>query len=179
MIRTLRAYFLTRLLREKLLLLLLIVGATAWWLTSFAARAGAFWREQRSTGATLVEQQQWLDNRTRIETDAQKAASRLDAAQTLDRTRLMSVITQAATEAGLRANTSSSVAGSQTSGQFTVHSIDTQVSQADFVSLEQFYLNLQKRAPYLGIEQFTLQASAADPAKLTLRLLVSSVEIAR
>jgi hypothetical protein len=45
--------------------------------------------------------------------------------------------------------------------------------------LEQFYLNLHKRAPYIGIEQFTLRSNAADESKLTLLLRVSSVEIPR
>jgi hypothetical protein len=46
--------------------------------------------------------------------------------------------------------------------------------------LEQFYLNLHKRAPYIGIEQFTLRANNPnDTSKLTLVLRVSSVEIPR
>ena len=53
MIRTLRVYFLGRLLREKLLLIGLILIGVLWWLSAFGTRAGQFWRTQRGTTATL------------------------------------------------------------------------------------------------------------------------------
>ena len=178
MIRTLRIYFLTRQLREKVLLLGFIVIGTVWWLSAFGGRAGKFWREQRATTATLKEQKMWLDNRVSIEAAAQKAASRLDPAQTLDRTRLASAVSQAASEAGLK-NTTSNPLPSQGNGQFTVHSVDFQVNNADYQSLLQFYLNLHKRAPYIGVEKFILSSNANDESKLRLTLTVSAVEIPR
>jgi hypothetical protein len=179
MIRTLRIYFLTRLLREKIgLLVLLLIGVGAWAM-SFTAKAARFYREQRSTTVTLNEQQTWLDHRQQIETAAQKAASRLDPAQTLDRTRLVAALHQAASEAGLR-NTSTNPAPSESNGQFTVHSVDFNAQGAEYVPLEEFYLKLHRRAPYIGIEQFTLTApNRSDPSKYALVLRVSSVEIPR
>jgi hypothetical protein len=53
------------------------------------------------------------------------------------------------------------------------------VTNADYGTLARFYLNLQQRAPYLGIDRFTLASSRGDPAKLTLNLRVSAVEIPR
>jgi hypothetical protein len=179
MIRALRAYFLTRLLREKLLLLGFVLIGVVWWGSAFASRAGKFWRDQRSTTLTLAEQQQWLNNRTAIEAAAQKAASKLDPSQTLDRTRLASAVGQAAHDAGLRNNYSSNPVPSETNGQFTVHSVDFTVTNADFLMLEQFYLNLHKRAPYIGIETFTLRSNVNDSNKLNLVVRVSSVEIPR
>ncbi len=178
MIRTLRVYFLTRQLREKVLLLGFILFATVWWLWAYSGRANRFWRDQRSTTLTLKEQRQWLDNRLSIETAAQKAASRLDPSQTLDRLRLASAVTQAANESGLR-NTTSNPLPSQTNGQFTVHSVDFQAINANYEALLQFYLKLHKRAPYIGVEKFQLNSNANDESKLTLRLVVSAVEIPR
>jgi hypothetical protein len=180
MIRTLRSYFLTRLLREKILLLGFILIGVLWWGSAFSTRAAGFWREQRTTTATLAEQQVWLDNRVVIENAARKAASQLEASKTLDRTRLLSAVNQAAYEAGLRNNYSGNPAASQdASGQFTVHSIDFAVNNADYETLEKFYLNLHQRAPYIGIERFTLSANRNDQSKLTLNLQVSSVELPR
>ena len=45
MIRTLRALFLARLLREKLLLVAFAVLGVAMWFSGFSDRAGVFWRE--------------------------------------------------------------------------------------------------------------------------------------
>ena len=179
MIRTLRAYFLSRLLREKLLLLAFILLGTLWWMSEYGSRASRFWRDQRATTATLAEQQQWLDNRVKIEAEAQKAASQLDSAKTLDRPRLVSAINQAAYDAGLRNNYAANPAPSENIGQFTVHSVEYQVTGADFGMLQQFYLNLHKLAPYVGIERFALQVNPGDNSKLTLNLRVSSVEIPR
>lgn len=179
MIANLRAMFLSRLLREKILLLGFILIGTLWWGSAFLGRGAAFWRQQRSTTATLAEQQQWLDNRGAIETAARNAANKLVAANTLDRTRLLSAVTQAAADAGLTTNTSSNPAASETNGQFTVHSLDHRATNvADYVALEKFYLNLHRRAPYLGIERFALSVSP-DRTKHTLELRISSVEIPR
>ena len=179
MIRTLRAYFLSRLLREKVLLLGLILIGTLWWLSAFGTRAGQFWRMQRSTTAALDEQQLWLKNRSTIETAVQKAASRLDSAKTLDRIRLVDALNQAAHESGLRGNYASNSPKSETNDQFTVHSVEFQVTQADYTMLQRFYLNVQQRAPYIGIESFALQPNQADTAKLTLNLRASAVETPR
>lgn len=179
MIRTIRAYFLSRLLREKLLLLGLVLIGALWWLSAFGSRAGRFWREQRTTTTTLAVQQKWLNNRVVIETAVEKAAARLDSAKTLDRTRLVDALNQAAHDAGLRNNYRSDSATSDPSGQFTVHSVEYTVTQADYGMLQRFYLNLHQRSPYIGIERFALVPNQADPSKVTLNLRASAVEIQR
>lgn len=179
MIRTLRALFLGRLLREKILLLGMLLIAVLWWLSAFGGQVGSFWRQQRSTTATLTEQKQWLVNRGPIEAAAQKAAARLESGKTLDQTRLVNALNQAAFEAGLRNNYASTPLPSESNGQFTVHSVEYQVTNADYAMLARFYLNLHQRAPYIGIERFTLASNRGDPSKLTLNLRVSAVEIPR
>jgi len=180
MIRTIRSYFLSRLLREKLLLLGLLLIGVLWWLSAFGSQVGRFWREQRSTTVTLAEQQQWLKNRVVIETAAQKAASQLDPGKTFDQTRLVNAVNQAAFDAGLRNNYFTiSAAAPETNGQFTVHSVESNVTNADYGMLAQFYLNLNKNSTYIGIERFALASNRADPSKLTLKLQISSVEIKR
>ena len=180
MIRTLRAYFLSRLLREKVLLLGLILIGTLMWLSAFGNRAGQFWRLQRATASTLAEQQQWLNDRVKIEANVQKAAGRLDSAKTLDSIRLVDALGHAAVEAGLPNNSyTSSSAKSETNDQFKVHSVEFKVTQVDYTMLQKFYLNVQKRAPYIGIESFALAPNLADTSKQTLVLRVSAVEIPR
>jgi hypothetical protein len=176
MIRTLRALFLARLFREKLLLVAFAVLGVSLWFSGFSRRAGAFWSEQRTTTANLAEQKQWLANRAAIDASAQKAAGRLDAARTLDATRLYAEVDKLAREAGLTPGLGEQrdVSGDQ----FSVHSLLVTVAKVDWEALKKFYLNLQSRSPYISIEQFTLSAPPAG-SPLTAVIRVSSVEVAR
>jgi hypothetical protein len=177
MIRTLRAYFLARLLREKLLLVAFTALGALWWLSAFSTRANAFNTQQRRSTSALKEQQQWLDHRKEIEVSAEKAAAQLDPAKTLDGSRLLAAVNGLAREAGLR-NTASGGLTQQSNGQFSIHTLDYTVNRADWDSLKKFYSAVQQRSPYIGIERVML---TADPTgtQLNLSLQVSSVEVTR
>jgi hypothetical protein len=178
MIRTLRAFFLSRFLREKLLLTGIVVLAAAFWLSSIASRAGRFVHAARFTTNSLNEQARWLSERSAIEASARAAAGRLDAVRTLDTTRLLAEVSAMATEAGLR-NTTSGEAKDVSNGQFSVHTLQFNVTKADWATLKQFYLALGKRSPYIGIEQCTLQVDRANQTLLGANFQISSVEISR
>jgi hypothetical protein len=177
MIRTLRALFLGRLLREKILLVCFAGIGALWWLSAFSTRLSAFNTQQRRTTSALKEQQQWLDNRKAIEASAEKAAGKLEAAKTLDGSRLSAAVNTLANEAGLKF-TSSSSPKTQTNGQFSIHTLDYTVNRSDWDALRKFYFNLQQRSPYIGIERVRV---TSDPtgAQLNLAVTVSSVEITR
>jgi len=178
MIRTLRAFFLSRLLREKLLLVAFAAIGLLWWGSAFSTRAGRFLQEKRRTTVALAEQQQWLDNRRMIEAAAQKAAAQLKPELTLDGTRLLAEISGIARDAGLR-NVAGGSLTDQSNGQFSIHTLDYTVNRSEWGLLRKFYETLQKRSPYIGIERFQLSADGVNPAQLSLALRVSSVEITR
>jgi hypothetical protein len=176
MIRTLRAFFLARFVREKLLLTGFAVLAAAIWLSSLVGRTGRFLREVRVTTSSLNEQALWISNKAKIEAQAQAAASQLDPARTLDATRLLAEVGAIASDAGLK-NSTSGEPQDQSNGQFSVHTLRFSVTRADWDSIKNFYLGLQKRSPYIGIEQFSLQADRANAALLNASIRISSVEI--
>ncbi len=178
MIRTLRAYFLSRLLREKILLAGIAVLAAATWMTSISNRTARFVHGSRSTTSSLREQSRWLSERAGIEASAAAAAGRLDAVRTLDTTRLLAEVSAIAVEAGLK-NPTSGEPKDVSNGQFSVHTLQFNVTKADWNTLKQFYLALSKRSPYIGIEQCTLQVDRANQALLSANFQISSVEIAR
>lgn len=178
MIRTIRALFLSRLLREKLLLTGIAVLVAAIWMTGVAKRTGRFVHVVRVTTTSLAEQARWLSNRAAIEASAQASAARLDAVRTLDTTRLIAEVSAIATEAGLK-NTTSGEAKDVSNGQFAVHTLQFNVTKADWGALKGFYLALGKRSPYIGIEQCSLQVDRANQALLDASFQISSVEIAR
>src|SRR4051812_31506150 len=178
MISSLRAFFLSRALREKILLVAFIGIGAAWWLSSFVTRAGKFWREQRSMTSQLAVQTQWINNRTQIEASAQQTASQLDPSKTLNGLQLATTVGQIASDAGLK-NATSGSPSTKRSGQFAVHSVEYTIRGAEWDSLKKFYAALQKQSPYIAVEKFILSATPNNPAQLTLGLTVVSVEIAR
>jgi hypothetical protein len=178
MIRTIRAVYFGRLLREKILLTGLLAMMAALWLSSFCGRAGVFLTGWRNLNSELTDQAQWLANRKEIENSARQAASRLDPSRTLDGTRLLAEMSAMSREAGL-SNTSGGESQDVGSGQFTIHTLEFNILKADWSSLKSFYIALQRRSPYIGIEQFQTTVDRANPTLLNVNLRVSSVEIAR
>jgi hypothetical protein len=176
MIRAIRVFFLARFVREKLLLTGFAVLAAAIWLSSLAGRTGRLLREVRVTTSSLNEQALWMSNKAKIEAQAQAAAAQLDAARTLDATRLLAEVGAIAEEAGLKTY-SSGEPQDQSNGQFSVHTLRFSVTRSDWDSIKNFYLGLQKRSPYIGIEQFSLQSDRANAALLNASIRISSVEI--
>jgi len=175
--KRLKAYFLRRLFREKVLLVAIAVLVAGTVLSAVGRRAAAFWRTQRATTAALAEQSMWLAQRATIEAGAQQAVKNLDPARTLDDTRLVGELNALARSHGLRFTNDTPQTVS--TGQFAVHTVQFNLQKADWDALKRFYLELAQRSPYIGIEQFSLQAERASPAQLNASLRVSSVEIIR
>ena len=178
MIRTIRAYFLSRLLREKILLVALAAVLAVLWLSNVFGRAAKFVSDQKHLSFSLAQQSRWLADRPKVENAAKQAAGRLDPAQTLDTPRLLAVVNSLARDAGLHTAIGEPQDASSADGQFKVHTLQFNVTKVDWSALKTFYVALQKHAPYIGIEQFTLQSDRANPALLNATMKVSSIEIA-
>jgi len=177
MIRTVRAFFLSRALREELLLVAFILIGVLWWASAFTTRAGAFWREQRLTTSGLAEHAEWLKNKTTIEETAKRTASRLDPAKALNANLLVVTVSQLASEAGLNAQTSGGPL-TKMEGQFGLHSQEFRIQNVEWDPLKKFYEALQQKSPYIAIERFSLlPLNTTGQHQLTFK--VTSVEITR
>jgi hypothetical protein len=135
-------------------------------------------RAARATSGAIAEQSLWLGNRGAIEASARQAAGQLDAVRTLDGTRLLAEVTAIAGESGLTSTTSGDPKD-ESDGQFSIHTLQFNVTKVDWPTLKQFYLALSKRSPYIGIEEFSMQGDRANPLLLNASLHISSVEISR
>jgi Type II secretion system (T2SS), protein M subtype b len=177
-IRTLRAYFMTRLLREKILLVALLLLVAVLWFSNLAGRLEHFRHDAYQAGLKLEEHSHWLAHRGAIEDSARKAASIFDPTRTLDSTQLLATVNAVAKDTGLRTTTS---AGAQdvSNGEFAIHTVQFNMTKVDWSTLQSFYTALQQHAPYLGIDQFQLDADHANPNLLSVSLRISSVEIVR
>lgn len=171
----LQAYFLSRLLREKLLLVTIMLLAALALLSNFSGRVAGAGRAGRATAVALADQQQWLANRATIEASAGQAVKNLDPARTLDDTQLVGELNALARAQGLKFT--SDTPRTERTGQFAVHSVQFNLLKMDWESLKRFYLELTKRSPYISLEQFSLQAERANANLLNASLKVSSVEI--
>ena len=170
-----KAFFLSRMLREKVLLVALILGAAAMWLSGAGKRAGKFWREVSQTTYDLKAQEFVLSQKDLIEARSQAAIQRLDPSRTYDTAQLQSEINTIANAAGLGSKASISGAPSEKAGQFAVHTVQVVIRNADYKALTEFYREIQKRSPYIGIVQFDVTASA-NGASLTQSMRISSMQ---
>lgn len=177
MIRSLRAFFLGRLLREKLLLLVFIVLGTLIWLSAFAKRANVVWLQHRSTASTLKTQREFLARAPEIDAAVKRAANQLEASKTYNKTTLVAEVSNLSRAAGFQ-NTSGESVQTTSNGQFAVHSYTYRINnipQANWQVLQKFYVSLRDRSPYIVIDQFAL-ASPSQGAPLNLQLRVSAFE---
>lgn len=170
-----KTFFLSRLLREKVLLLGLVMLVAVTWLSSAIGRTTRFNREFRITSAELVGQQGWLDKHASIESEARAAIEHLDPTKTFDGVRLQAEVAAIANRTGVINFSADNVQSDRTS-QFTKHWMQLQIRNAEYATLVKFYLELSKQAPYIGIEQFKLSASNF---KHSTSIRVFSVETAK
>ncbi len=173
--RAIKAFFLGRLLREKLLLVIFIGLGAVMWLTNFTRRATTAWHGFHRATTELATQQQWLDNKKAIETAALQAVKNLDPAKTLDDTRLVGDLSALARENNLKFT--NDTPRTDRSGQFAIHTVQVTLPRADWDSLTKFYLALVRRSPYIGLEQVSIASDRANPQLVNAGLRISSVEI--
>ncbi|AWI09234.1 hypothetical protein [Ereboglobus luteus] len=174
-----KAFFLSRQTREKVLLVGLVLVAALWWLTAAIGRTTTFIRDFKSTSLTLKVQQMTLDARESIQARANAAIRQLDPSRTYDTVRLQAELDTIATAVGIT-NKTISDARTEKTAQFSVNSAQITVRNTDYATVVKFYEEIKKRTPYIGLDQLTIQPSnVANPTQLTLMLKVSSVEILR
>ena len=173
-----KAFFLSRLMREKALLLAFVGLFAAIWLYHFVGRAGAFGHEFGHTAATLKLQRDTLARGPAIEVAAKKAIAQLDPAKTLNATSLLATITNLAKDAHLDSGRSEDQKD-ENSAQFIMHNLRFSVTKAQWADLLEFSGKIQERSPYIVLEQCALQADRANPNQLSAVFRLRSIEVVR
>jgi len=170
-----KAFFLSRLFREKLLLLGLILMAAATWLSSASNRTARFCKTFSDTSKLLASQHELLAQQSKVEAEAKAAIEHLEPSKTFDGVRLQAEVDAIAKRTGV-INYSADNVQTERVSQFSMNSMQLQIRNADYATLVKFYLELSKQAPYIGIEQFRLTVTNF---KHSVAMRVSSVEIAK
>lgn len=170
-----KAFFLGRALREKVLLLAFTLLAVLIWTGRGLGRLQTFRAELHATLAEQSTQRLWLANAAAIEANAVRATKSLDPAKTINVTRLVGDLNALIGGAGLNADIGSQ--RTERTNQFAFHSVQVNIRRADLASLVKFYTDLSARTPYIGLEQFTLAVDRANPGQLNASFRVVSVEL--
>jgi hypothetical protein len=174
--KALKAFFISRLLLEKILLSGFVLIIAILWFSNVTGRVVSFVRTFHYTSQDLATQRHWIDLRPDIEKESKLAVAQLDPSRTLDSARLQGELNSLAT--GLP-NTQIDARPDAITDQFTEHSVQFSVRKADWATLQSFYVAVSKRAPYISIEQCSISADRGNPALLDATMLISSVEIIR
>ncbi|RRJ95552.1 general secretion pathway protein GspM [Opitutaceae bacterium TAV4] len=172
-----KSYFFSRNLREKLLVLAFVVVVMAIWLSGSTKRLQTNYRAWRVAGTDLATQQVLLDNRAVIEAAATTAVDNLDADSTYDATKLVAEVMALAGNAGLQVSSDSPT--TQRTSQFAFHSVRVSSRRAEMPAVIRFYAELAGRAPYLALEQLTIQQDRGAAGMVNVTFQVASVELVR
>ncbi len=172
-----RAWFMGKVAREKLLLLAFLVGAAVLWSSDLVDRLRTTVDEVQLTSGQLEVQSRWLADRERIEAEARAAVDDLDSSRTFNSVRLSAEISTLAQQAGIANTLRSNAVGTLQTAQFSVHQVELTLTRVPWTNLLQFYDALSQRAPYISIERFRLYSVRSDTSLMNAQLLVSSVEI--
>jgi hypothetical protein len=173
--KALKALFLHRILTEKILLTGFLLIIMLWGLSHGFRDAGRFFGDFRNTTMILTAQKNSLDGRAQTEARVKAALSQLDPSHTLDSARLQGDLSTLAT----MPDTTIDARPDEPADLFIKHSVQFSVRKVDWSTLQQFYVALSKRAPYITIEECSIAADRANPAELNATMLISSVEIAK
>lgn len=167
-----KAFYLARTMRERVLLLAFALIVLAAWAPSALGRLNAWRRDFSSLRTDEAVQRSWLDRRAEIEARAVSAGRALDPAQTLDAAKAFAELNRMAT--GLAAEISAQ--RSERAEQFALHTVQVSIRRADLAALLKFYELLSARAPYLGVEQCSLSVDRSSPGMLNAVFRVYSIE---
>ena len=172
---TLKIWFLSRLLREKVLVFALVLIGALIWLSSASDALSANLRSFGAAKSELDTQQLWLSSRETIEELATDAAKHLEPSKTYDATALVSAVQTMARNAGLAVNIDPPSTGR--SPQFAVHTLKASTRRAELAAVLRFYQELSSRAPYLGLKRITVQGDRGAPGMLNVSFDIASVEL--
>ncbi len=172
-----RALFLARSFREKVMLLAFLLTMVLLWGFSLIERSGDTSRQVQSTAALLQEQQVVLNDAEAIEARMRAGIENLDPDRILSGSLLMSELDSMAGQYGVDRSIDSP--RSQEGEVFFFHTVNINIQNADLGALVAFAEGIHERSPYMGLEEVRLTADRNRPDRLDARFRISSVELAQ
>ena len=175
--KALRAYFLNRHPRERILVMSFLAASALVWLFSFGGRALRFWNAYSRDSRTIASNTAVINSRADVEARSRAAVEVLDPARTYNQANLFSEVSNMANSAGFR-NRNIAYGTDIPGEQYSVHSVGLQVSGiTDWEAINRFYLLLNEKRPYINLRNFTMRVVGTPPSiTYTLNAQIASVE---
>lgn len=167
-----RNYYNGRLLRERVLLLVFLGIGVLWWGTALAGRLRQNLQTWRSVSQEREIQQLWLAKGASVGERTALLAKQLDSARTMNATQAYAEVSRLA--AGLPLEMGAQ--HTERTDNFALHSLQVTFRRTDMTALVRFYEGLSARAPFLGVEQFTISSDRATPGLVNAVFRIYSVE---
>ena len=169
-----RNFYNGRLLRERVLLLVFLGIGVLWWGSALAGRVRQNVQTWRAVSQEKEIQQLWLAKGASVDERTKLVAKQLDPARTMNATQAYAEVSRLA--AGLPLEMGAQ--RTDRTDNFALHSLQVTFRRTDMAALIRFYEGLAARAPYLGIDQFTISAERATPGQVNAVFRIYSVEAA-
>jgi len=155
---------------------LVLVSLALIWLIFASERLMSQQQSFSQAAGKVRGQEQWLSNRDDFQAQLEEAMAQLDASKTYSSTELGSRIDTLAQQAGVE-RYSINPPQSETSGQFTVHSIRLNVQRVDLELLIRFTDVLETLTPYITLDRMEVFADRNDPTLHNANIYLSSMEM--
>lgn len=176
--KALKAYFLSLQRRERILIAVLCLIGAVVGLSVFSRKAGVYWRKESTLLTRIKQNQTVIDSRDAVEKRARDASAKLVPGESLSQVQLNSRVTTMATNAGIRGATISPLPDSTASNStIALHSIRMSFTGVAWTALKDFYTELQKRRPYITIEEMTVNMTDQRAGLHSVQMKLSSIEV--
>lgn len=168
-------FFNTKSIRERVLMTALLLIAVVTWGSSLLGRTRQFQTEWSISEAELKQQLTWLNNKAQVEERTAKVTAQLVPDNTLNAIRAFEEVQRLAQGQGLSPEIGTP--RSDRTENFAMHSFQVTIRQTTDAPLLKFYMELSKRAPYLGVDQCTISVNRSAPGQRSAVFRIYSVEV--
>jgi hypothetical protein len=176
--KALKAYFLSLQARERILITVFLVLGAAIALTFFSRRASVFWRAERAKLASIRQNDAVIAKREAVDKRALAASSKLVPGESLTQLQLSTRVNTYATSAGIR---NPAVQGlpddAVANANLGIHKVRLTASNVAWTNLRDFYVEIQKRRPYISIDDMNVSVADQRTGMHNVTMTLSSIEV--
>jgi hypothetical protein len=176
--KALKAYFLSLQTRERILVGSFCMIAALVALVFFTKKAGAFWTKESSLRARIKVQDGVIASREAVEKRARDASAKLVPGESLSQAQLNSRVNSIAQTAGVRNPGINGLPDEAVANaNVAIHAVRVTLSNVAWTNLRDFYVELQKKRPYITIDDMSVTMGDQRTGLHNVVMKLSSIEV--
>lgn len=149
--------------REKILALLVLWVVLLIWLDFSWRGFKDIQSKWEASSSAIAMQDNVLAEKDKVAAQAQLAREQLDPARTFNANGLSVLVQRLAEQAGFPRNYTTTTARTRQHGNMLLHTITLKVNNASMEQLIRFDSLFNQKAPYITLNEITIQPSRSDP----------------